>query len=987
MYLKLMHHNLLKGGFMQKFLMFLFYLILISGVGLQVFGVEIKGVVTDSQTDEPLGGVNVYIEGTNIGAVTDKDGYFTMAYDGTELFTLHINYVGYKSVSMELNPSDDLSALEIAMNEDIFQSETIVVTGIASRTSKDVAEVAVSRVPTADYLEATAYQDLSQLVAGKVSGVQLAPSSGNVGGGFRFFMRSGGGLNGNEQPVIYIDGVRVDDSEVLGYGVGGQGMSVLSSLNPEDIENIEVLKGPAGAATYGTNGSNGVVLITTKTGKRARGEPKAISINYRFLSGINAQSYEYSEDDYVSAKDANGLFRDGNITQHSLSATGGTNYVKYFTSFDRRNEEGILHGNWMDRKTVRANIDAFPTEKVSLQLASNFSFTEMARPWNDNNIYGPLGNTLLWPTSFSYTDSASLRALSDMHNINRFIGSARITYAPFKNFEAQIGVGIDNSDWRQDQTFPQNRPYMLVNNGRRSIWNRQNQQFTYDLNIRYSYDIMEGLKANSVLGSQLFDRKAQTSYVQAEGFDTELITDVGAGADFTDKGESKTHLRDAGIFFETSLSYIDQYYLTLGIRRDYASSVGTEAPSINYPKASFAVRLDRYDFMPSLLNLFKLRLAYGESGQLPDERDAIPYLWAAQTGGYGAGAVIDQIGNAEIEPERIKEFEVGFESEFFTNYALEFTYYRQYASNSIVGREESPSTGLTASSIPYNIGSMESSGFESLLQATPIRTKNYELSMNLIWNYQKNEVTDLGGAQPIFDGFDVNVIKEDLPKHEFYTFKVKGALFDDNGVYIGTDVTDERVAFGNPIPEQTGSFSINFRFLKNFNFYALMDWAIGNKVFNYSAQFPTRLGNNPEFNKLANQLDLAAASNVAGLIPVDTTIVRLTPGTAAYESAANEFAKLDWRWDGNYVEDGDFFKLREISISYSFADLLDKIPSYKLVDDIILGFSARNIWTSTKYSGPDPEVNFAGSRDRSRGIDFLTLQNPRVYNFWLRIAL
>lgn len=252
---------------MPKLLMFLFCLIFLLGSGLPAFAVDIKGLVVDSRTDEPLVGVNVFIQGTSAGTATDQDGYFSFVYETEMDFKLVFDFVGYKTVEMPVSPSDDLSRLEVRMNEDIFQSETIVVTGIASRTSKDVAEVAVSRVPTADYLDVTAYQDLSQLVTGKISGVQLTPSSGNVGGGYRFYMRSGGGLNGDEQPVIYIDGVRVDDSEVEGYQVGGQGMSILSNLNPEDIENIEVLKGPAGAATYGTNGSNGVVLITTKRGK------------------------------------------------------------------------------------------------------------------------------------------------------------------------------------------------------------------------------------------------------------------------------------------------------------------------------------------------------------------------------------------------------------------------------------------------------------------------------------------------------------------------------------------------------------------------------------------------------------------------------------------------------------------------------------------------------------------------------------------------
>ncbi len=970
----------------KSFLLLLCSVFLLMGI-TYAQAVQIRGVVKDAQTEEPLSGVNVYVEDTNVGTATDVDGFFTFQYEPEGAFNLTFSYVGYKSKTITLSPDDDLGRLEVELRQDVFQSEEIVVTGIASRTSKEVAEVAVSRVEAADYTDVTAYQDISQLVTGKIAGVQLKRSSGNVGSGFRFFVRGGGGLFGNEQPIIYVDGVRVDNAEVGGYDVGGQGINALANLNPEDIADIQVLKGPAGAATYGTNGSNGVVLITTKKGKTVTGKASGLSLNYKYLRGFNEQSYEYKEDNFVSYKDANNAFRTGDVTQHTISATGGTNFIKYFTSFDKRFEEGIITNNNMDRKTAKVNLDVFPSDKLSFNFSTSYSLTEMFRPWNDNNIYGVLGNTLLWPNSYSYTDSASIADLSDYHEINRFVGSANFSYTPFQNFEMRVGLGLDESDWREDVTFPYDRPYLLVNDGRRIIFTRQNRQVTFDFNVNYNYELMKNLKAKSTAGTQLFNRKNRTTFLQVEDFGTELITDIEAGGDVIVKDEGKLHQRDAGLFFEQSLSYLNTYFFTMGLRRDYASSIGEEAPAITYPKASLAVRFDKFGFTPGIFNLLKLRLAYGESGQLPSPDAPIPFLWTAASGGYGSGAVIDQIGNEEIEPERIKEIEIGFESEIMTNYALEFTYYTQNASNSIVFLEESPSTGLTASGIPYNIGAMENWGIESLFRASPLRTPNYELNLNLIWNYQTNEVTDLGGAQPIFDGFDVNVIKEGLPKHQFYTFEVIGPEFNDDGTYSTTNATEERVDLGSPIPEQTGSFSLDFRFLKNFRLYAMSDWALGHKVFNYTLQFPTRLGNNPEFNKLANQLDLAGKTAVAGLIPVDTTVARLDPGSDAYRSAANRFAMLDWRYDSNYIEDASYFKLREISVSYSFRDILAKFPRYRYVNDVIVGFSAYNLLTVTDYNGADPEVNFDGSRSLSRGVDFLTLQNPKVYNFWLRVAL
>jgi len=968
-------------------------LLILCNASLALATGMVTGKVTDKKNGEPLLGANVVVKGTKYGAATDAEGVYTIADLPAGTYTLVVSYIGYRSLSFDVQVRDnEKSEVNFVMREDILNLSEVVVTGISSRTAKEVAEVAVSRVAVNNLTQTNTYQSVTQLITGKVAGVNIAPTSGNAGSGYRFNVRSGGGLKGDEQPVIYIDGVRVDNSEVVGYGVGGQGISVLSSLNPDDIEKIEFLKGPAAAASYGTSGANGVVLISTKRGRLQPGEGSGLAIDYRIFGGTNRQSYEYKDSDFVSAKDANRIFRDGDVLQQTVNVSGGNERLKYFTSYDDRHEQGITRNNAMNRKNVRANLDVIPNDKLVLRLSTGYTLSKIHRPNNDNNIFGYLGNTLLRPKSYQFTDSAAIESIRDLTNSNRFIGSASVDYTPFRNFYANATVGIDDDNRRQDQTYLLNYRYGVAqfDQGLRRIYNRRNTQYTYTLNGRYEYNLASNLHVTSIAGAQLLNRRFNTSFFDKFNFSTELITNIGAGADLFGADEGFENRREAGIFTEHSFNYKDQYFATVGIRRDYASVIGKQAPSINYPKASAAVRLDRFTLFPDFFDLMKIRVAYGETGILPDLLDGIPLLWRAEQGGFGAGAVLATIGNDAIKPERVREIELGLEAEFFENYGVEFTYYLQRIKDSIIGFRNSPSTGKIATPVPFNIGKVEGSGLEFLLRASPLRTRNFSVDLTVIANHQDNEVKSLGGAQPIFDGFDINVIKDGLPKHEFYTRQVTGVIYDANGFYSGAERTTDRVALGNPIPKNTGSFTLNVRFLKNFNLYALADWATKMKMFNNTELFSRRFGNDPEFNRVATQLGIAGTSKAGGVASFATPVAgvtALTPGTAEYRAAAERFVRMDHRYNVNFIEDADYIKLREVSLSYSLRDLLLKSFASSYLKDVTVGVSGSNLWMSTKYSGADVELNFAGARSLIRGQDFLTLMQPRSYYLFMNFSL
>ncbi|MEX0904596.1 MAG: carboxypeptidase-like regulatory domain-containing protein [Balneolaceae bacterium] len=936
---------------------------------------SLTGTVTDATTGEELAGATVLIVDLERGASSDSNGEYSIQNIPVGTYTVRYSFVGYQTIRSNVSIQQGLNIQDIELELDATGLEEIVVSGIASRTSRAISQVSVSKIDVETVTETNSFQGIDQLLAGKASGVTIQPASGNPGGGVRFRVRSGTGLGGDGQPVIYIDGVRVDNSQVTGFGVGGQGIGVLSDLDPNQITNIEILKGPAAAALYGTSGSNGVVLIETKNGQGIA--PGQVHVDFRSVYGMNTKQQEYADDSIISYEEANEVIDSNPLHENTISISGGSNSVRYYTSLGQRYEEGLGPKNYLDRQSFRGNIEAYPNEMLTISASTGFTQNQIARPQNDNNIFGYLGNLVLAPggATYNFTAREAIDAISDETNTNRFVGSLGAVFTPIENFSLSGSIGLDGSNLRQVQFFSPDFGYAGIINGERAVFDRENEQFTYDANATYAYDITPELQATSIIGTQIFELRRNTTFVQKNDFPSSAIRNVGAGAEFIDSNETSLHAKEAGIFTQHDFLFRDTYSLSLGGRLDYASAIGSQAPSIFYPQARASVRLDQFDFLPELFDLFKLRAAYGETGQLPAIFDGVDLLYGAEAFAVGRGLTIEEVGNPEIEPERIRELEIGVDTDFLDSYTAEITYYKQWAEDSIFEFDRAPSTGLTFDSPAFNVGGVEGQGVEIAFGGTPIRQRNFELSFNVLYSFQENEVKDLGGAQPIFDGFDLNVIDEGLPKSSFYVLDVDGAARDANGEVIlsGTglpapNVSDERVLKGIPYPEHNGSINLNMRLFRNFEIYSLVDWATGLSVYNNTRIFQILFGN-----------DVKYSEKTEAFLDAD-------PGSAEYDALADEVANLNANYDGNFIEDADFIKLREVSVAYDFTELLRNAGLGNAVRNMKISLSGRNLVTWTKYTGIDPEVNFTGARSLTQGADFLTLQTPRVFYATLNIG-
>ncbi len=932
---------------------------------------SITGTVFDAQTDEMLVGARIQVipEGKDkavTGAISKAGGSYQIKNISPGDYKVKVNYVGYKTFqkNVSLGEGEDIN-LAIGMYQDIIGLDEVVVTGVASRREKAVAEVSVARIDATELQEKMVYQDLSQMLAGKVSGMQVQTSSGNVGGGIRFQVRGGGGLNGDGQPVIFVDGTRIINNEV-GNDIGGQFASTLADLNPEDIESIEILKGPAGSALYGTSGSNGVVLITTKSGKR---QEDYFGIDYKLVTGWNEAPMDYTKDMIVSYEDANNLFRQGPLNENTISMKGKSGIFSYYASYTNRNEMGIVPNNLFSRESARANFEVFPSQEVSMRFSANYTWSDNFRSTNDNNVIGWLGNVLLFPQSYRFTDSAAIDAITNGLGSKRFIGSANFTYQPswLPGLTVSLSGGYDGLDYRNDIFYPPGNFYTGPGDiGEKEMLQSMESNLNYDLNAQYVTNFTDKLRSSTIIGTQLYERYYEQSDFIMWDFANPKISNLNSSGEFNYANDVLYNFKEAGIYINEELSYDDTYFMTLKARQDFSSAVGVvgDAPNIFYPGITAAVRLDKFDFLPSFINFTKVRGGYGQSGVLPGRLAAYPLRWEGGQSGFGVGGVISSVGNPDIKPERISEIEVGLEMEFLNSYGFDVSYYIQNATESIIPFPNPPSTGLTQSSVPKNVGEIKSWGFESHFYFMPLVTRDFDLRFDVIFNYADNEIIDLGTDQPILGGFGNQGWYEGERRSAFIDRKVLGAVFDENGVYLGPDVTDDVEYLGTPIPIYTGSFSTSFRFFKNFTLGVLFEFATGHSVFNNTRSFMASFGNDVEFNDLSEQLST------------------LEPGSAAYREAAEKFAKLDYNWDGNYVEDADWLRLREISLRINATEYLHMFLSDQYIKNFNIVASVRNAVLWTKYGGLDPEVNMFGARTNvARGVDFLTLMNPRVFNF------
>jgi TonB-linked SusC/RagA family outer membrane protein len=793
--------------------------------------------------------------------------------------------------------------------------------------------------------------------------------------------------------------------------VGGTLPSRLGDLNPEEIESMEVVRGPSAATLYGTDAANGVIVIQTKRGIAGRPqwsyytEQTAIRDEsqhptaYRgWRSGSTAsnttQCFLTQRAAGSCAQDsvtAYNLFDDPDATpfgtgyrqQHGLQLRGGSEAVRYFLSGEWEDEDGVTKIPEFDRRylstrglamrseeespnrltkmTGRANLNITLPQNADIAVSAGYITQDLRLPMSDDSgTDGILGNAYAGP-GFRNNVSAAGDTLYGWRvftprqiyqqltaqGIERFIGSVSPNWRPtgWLGLRGNFGVDYINRVDRQLCRFlecPANGDNQL---GFKAD-NRANYYiYTADAAATATHTLSDALQSKTTLGAQfyrnIFTRNGARGRVLPSG-----ATTVGAGAIQT-ADEATTETRTFGGYVEQSLAFQDRLFVTAGLRSDRNSAFGADFSTAFYPKVSVSWVLSDEPFFPALswVNQLRLRSAYGASGVQPGTTDAVNYYLgtAVRVAGESAdfpGVVFTALGNPDLKPERSTEIEAGIDGTFWdSRVTTELTYYNKQSRDALIERVLAPSLGTGATARFENVGKVRNSGWEGLLNAQLIRRDAFGWDITLNGATNSNEAVDLGEL-PVMTLSSTQQHVEGYPLYGWWVRDLVSYqdLDGDNIIEYNADsalseitVSGSRVFVGHSNPRHEMALTNGLDLLgRRLRLAGMVDYKGGHKVYN-----------NTERIRCASRL------NCEGLISPEASLRDQARTVLVREHPSRSV--------GGFIEDGDFIRLRELSLAYTLPEAW--ASRYFRGRSLVATLAARNLgilWT--KYSGVDPEA-------------------------------
>lgn len=967
--------------------------------------VTVKGKVTDEK-GEMIPGASVTVKGSQQGTLTDAEGVYSIDVAGTA--TLVFSFLGYLKEEV---PVSNRSTINVSLKTDTKALEEVVVVGYGTQRKVETTG-SIASVKAADLVQ-TPVANIAQGLQARVAGVQINQNSGSPGGNISVRIRGTNSINGSSEPLYVIDGIQVSN------GGGITDVSPLSTINPNDIESVEVLKDASASAIYGSRAANGVVLVTTKRGKNG---PTRVTFDSYYgtqqanktLDVLNAAQFaqlenEVFKNNYYPNPQSLGegvnwqklIFRKAPIQNHQLSVNGGTERTQLALSLNYFDQKGIIISSGFKRYSLRLNLDHQLSKKIKVgtSILSSYSLSDGIQTGGTNiGDGGAVTGSILGaavgapPTLQPYRPDGSLFPFGEQGGqyrevVNPLGFSSVLNNRAIKRSlinlygEVTLAKGLTyrasfNADQR-GELFDSYSPRSIVNqsdlNDNSGSGTKANANFLALLHesiLTYSTTFAKkhSFKATAVFGTQA--EMANSNEINATGFPNDATFNEALQLALTRTVKSnRTLVRLDSYLGRINYGFKDKFFVDLTARIDGLTKFGANHKYGLFPAVSAAYRLIEEPFMKevSWLSDLKLRGSFGITG---NAAGIDPYQSLSIASGSTSTNNYDYNINhtyiTGISPLGIANPDLRWERSAQTNFGVDISLLNNRVSFIADVYYKKTKDLLYVKSLPFssgyntlvgNFASLENKGIEL---ATNARISDgafkWDLSANVTIN--RNKVLSLdGGVTNERFATTYTILKVGEPLGLFKTYVFDGINQTGEAILPGYDgrlgghkvkditgdgqiTSSDQVIVGNPNPKFIYGFSTNMSF-KGFDLGAFFSGSQGNDIYNASRlSFENPLGQRNMLAGVANRWTPTNPSNQyvsgfqGGRLPITNYV----------------------------VENGSYLRCKNIVLGYT-------LPKFRGVQGIRLYVSANNLFTITKYSGFDPEVNTYAGSNTVIGVD------------------
>lgn len=948
--------------------------------GIEQNTVELKGNVKDS-SGEAIIGASVAVKGSTTGTITDLNGNFTLRVTPGDVIV--VSYIGY--VSQEIKTGEQRN-VTVTLQEDNLSLDEVVVIGYGIQRKGDLTS-SVATVRSDDFNKGMA-QDVGQLIQGKVAGLTISMDSGDPTASTQMLLRGRSTINGtNTNPLVIIDGVPGD----------------FNLISPDDIEAIDVLKDGSAAAIYGTRGTNGVIIVTTKRAKEtnynrveysgyiytqafAKKTEMLTAADYRkqIAEGFRTESWDKGHDtDWLDE-----ITRTPISHVHNLSFTGGNNKTNYLMNVNYRNMQGIFKKSDNERLNIRAKVNhnMFDDKlKANLEIISrqiNYTTTGDGYSFNgytyrQAQIMNPTapvknedGSWYEEPGLFNYENPMSRLYESDGRNKSQYSRlNANLTYNPIKDLTFTALLSYSKYNETRGYAETKNHISNLRDSRNGFVSNGQSESIERLMDLTAQYNKTIGGHRFSVLGGYSYqEREYFNFWINNEDFPTDIFgySQIQLGEGLFDKKNSlnsdKGESNLIGFFGRATYSFKDRYLLMASLRYEGASQlVHTNNEWGLFPAVSLGWRISEEAFMKSqkFITDLKLRAGYGVTGSQPGQAFIGQATLTYRDYFYSNGQWIKTLvpgrnTNKHIKWEEKHEWNIGLDFGILNNRISGTIDWYNRDIKDLIYNFSVPVPPNLVNTTTANVGKLRNRGLEILVNFVPVQKKDFTWNSSINFSTNSDKLVSLSNdlykvsSNYIDTGSTGEPIQTFTHRVEiggkignFYGYKVVDVDDDGKWIYIdgegnrvnaddftGLRNDDNKHVLGNGLPKYYAGWNNSFRY-KNWDLNITMRGAFKYQILNFQRMYYENTGI-MNYNRMKSSQD-----KVFGKAVLHTS--------------------MPLEFNSYYVEDGDFWKIDNITLGYN----LPKTGT-RFIKSIRLYASCTNALTITGYKGSDPEVNRIG---------------------------